>query len=242
MRQVPAPTYLIIGSGRVAQHFQCYLSLLQLPFESWSRQQNNAQDLVFFSKKSSVVLLLISDQAIASFVEQCPFLKEKNLVHFSGALAIEGIHSAHPLMTFTPGCYDLATYQKIPFILSTEGPAFAQLLPGLPNAAYHVPEQLRPYYHALCVLSGNFTALLWQKFFKELEGRFQLPKEVAHPYLQQVMQNLLGSTQQALTGPLMRGDQKTITANLQALESDDFQKIYQAFVEVYQTKKTARPT
>jgi predicted short-subunit dehydrogenase-like oxidoreductase (DUF2520 family) len=240
MRQVPS-TYLVIGSGRVAKHFERYLSLLDLPFKAWSRRHHTVQELRHLAEVCSPILLLISDTAIPEFLSLHPFLNSKNLVHFSGSLTVEGVQSAHPLMTFAPGVYDLETYKNIPFILSDEGPDLAVLLPGLPNQAYRISEQKRPYYHALCVLSGNFTALLWQKFYKELESRFQLPPEVLHPYLKQVMQNLLTSSQQALTGPLARGDQKTISANLKALENDHFQGIYQAFVEAYKKTEFIQP-
>ena len=233
MRQVPS--YLLIGSGRVAKHFQGYLKGLSIPFQVWSRQQNSLQELILFSKNGSPILLLISDSAIAEFIERHSFLKGKRLVHFSGCLSVAGTSSAHPLMTFAPEPYDLETYQKIPFVISELGPDFSQLLPGLPNTAYRISEQLRTYYHALCVLSGNFTTLLWQKCFMELEARFQIPREAAYPYLKQMMQNLLKSSPLALTGPLARGDQATIAANLQALENDAFQQVYQAFVEAYKT-------
>ncbi|HSW71212.1 MAG TPA: DUF2520 domain-containing protein [Gammaproteobacteria bacterium] len=233
MRQVPP--YLVIGSGRVARHFQCYLSYLGLPFKLWSRQ-SSIQDLVALSETCSPLLLLISDQAIAKFVDTHPFLKKKKLVHFSGCLSLPDIPSAHPLMCFTSEIYTLQTYQAIPFIISESGPDFSELLPGLSNQAYRISEHLRPYYHALCVLGGNFTALLWQKCFKEFENRFQLPRQILHPYLQQAMQNLLSDSEQALTGPLVRHDQTTLEANLQALKNDAFQKVYQAFVEAYQTQ------
>lgn len=231
MRQVPP--YLLIGSGRVARHMQCYLDLLRLPFQSWSRQSNAIQELILFSENCSSILLLINDKAIAAFIEQFSFLKGRTLIHFSGSLSLPGVHSAHPLMSFAPGLYDLETYQKIPFILDQDSPDLSVLLPGLSNIFYRIPQKLRPYYHALCVLSGNFTALLWQKFFKELEGSLQIPREIAYPYLQQVVLNLTKDAKQALTGPLVRGDQATIAANLQALAQDDFKKIYQAFVDVY---------
>lgn len=233
MRQVPS--YLVIGSGRVAKHFQCYLNHLQVSCQSWSRKKNTSTELVLFSDLASSVLLLISDSAIPEFIDQHPFLKNKNLIHFSGSLSVAGVHSAHPLMTFASELYDFETYKKIPFIVSAQGPTFSQLLPGLPNRAYPIAEQARPYYHALCVLSGNFTVLLWQKCFTELEARFQIPKEAALPYLKQVLQNLVVNPEQALTGPLARGDQKTVAANLKALENDDFQKVYRAFLEAYQT-------
>jgi len=235
MRQVP---YLLIGSGRIAQHFQCYLDLLQLPYHSWSRKQNTPQELQSLAKICSPILLLISDKAIAEFIELYPFLREKLLVHCSGCLTVPGVPSAHPLMTFISGeGLDLARYQKIPFILSEEAPDLATLLPGLPNVAYRIPERLRPLYHALCVLSGNFTVILWQKIFKEFEERLQIPATVAQPYLEQITRNLLADPQKALTGPLVRDDQKTIDANLRALENDPFQSLYHSFVETYRRSR-----
>ena len=235
MRQVP--TYLLIGSGRVAQHFRRYLELLGLPFETFARADAPTA-LSALSERCSPILLLISDQALATFRESHPCLKDKLLVHFSGALTVPHMHAAHPLMTFVPGLYDLNTYRQIPFILNEEGPSACELLPGLDNPTYRIPEALRPYYHALCVLSGNFTALLWQKFFKELEERFHLPQELAYPYLTQVMRNLMTASSQALSGPLVRGDQATIQANLTALNGDNYQQIYAAFVAAFQKPHT----
>jgi hypothetical protein len=84
------------------------------------------------------------------------------------------------------------------------------------------------------VLSGNFSCLLWQKFFTHLEKEFQIPRSIAHSYLNQVTENLLLDPQTALTGPLVRGDQDTVAKNILALASDPFQDVYQSFVKCYQ--------
>jgi len=237
MRQVPH--YIIIGSGRMAQHMRCYLDLLSLPYHTWSRQGNTEQELESLvlsqlNQSNSSILLLLKDSVISDFIERHPFLKTKKLIHFSGQLSVPGVFSAHPLMTFIPTLYSLEIYQKIPFILSEDSPDLTELLPGLPNSFYRISEAQRSYYHALCAMSGNFTTLLWQKFFKEMEERFHLPKEVGHPFLQQIMSNLLQDAERALTGPLARGDNTTLTAHEKALEGDAYQKIYQAFVRAYE--------
>jgi len=231
MRQVPA--YLLLGSGRVARHFQRYFDLLQIPYKTWSRRDPQAPSLEALSETASPILLLLSDPAIAGFIEEYPFLQGKKLVHFSGSLSLPGVYAAHPLMSAAAGLLDLAGYQKIPFFLAKDSPDLAELLPGLPNPSYRLPPQERAYYHALCVLSGNFTVLLWQKIFQEFEARFQVPKEGAYPYLQQVLGNLMENPQQALTGPLVRKDHSAIAAHLAALENDPFQGVYQAFVDAY---------
>lgn len=234
MRQVPR--YAIIGAGRMARHFSHYLTLLQIPHRQWSRTQS-LQELADIVTNSDCILLLISDAAIETVIQQNPILQTKCLVHFSGQLVTPLAHSAHPLMTFSHDLYPLETYQKVPFILEQGRSSFAELFPQLPNLHFAIPPQLKSLYHSLCVLSGNFTTILWQKFFAELENTFQVPAQVAYPYLQQIAMNLQLNPKAALTGPLARDDQKTITANLQALTDDPFQAVYQAFVDAHKISK-----
>lgn len=238
MRRVP---YFIIGSGQMAKHMQCYLNLLAVSYYTWSRQENSPQALFTYSQHCDAILLLIKDDAIANFIEEYPFLKSKRLIHFSGNLFLPGIYSAHPLMTFMSTLYDLETYQKVTFILEEDSPDLFTLLPGLNNPAYKIPNALRSYYHAMCVVSGNFTTLLWQKFFDELQQRFHLPKEVAYPYLKQITSNLMHHAEHALTGPLVRGDKTTILNHLQALAKDEYQRIYQAFIDMYENRRRNEP-
>jgi predicted short-subunit dehydrogenase-like oxidoreductase (DUF2520 family) len=87
------------------------------------------------------------------------------------------------------------------------------------------------------VLSGNFSCLLWQKFFSSLEQEYHIPHAIAYPYLIQTMQNLLSHPSSALTGPLARGDTETIEKNKKALYLDPFQEVYQSFITCYQQVK-----
>jgi 2-dehydropantoate 2-reductase len=234
MRQVPR--YLIIGNGRVARHFHHYFSQLQLQYTSWHRQQPLFQ-LHQALDQTTHVLLLISDSAIENFSAEHLQHKSLTLVHFSGSLIAENIYGAHPLMTFSETLYDLEKYQAIPFVLDHDAPEFAEILPGLPNQHVRLHKSLKPKYHALCVMSGNFSCLLWQKFFNTLEQEFDIPPSVAYPYLYQQTQNLLTCPGSALTGPLVRGDSITIEKNLAALESDPFQAVYKSFISCYQQNK-----
>lgn len=239
MRQVP--TQLtdpigIIGHGRVARHFLHYLSLLDRPVLTWSRRTSSTSPVEALAA-CPTVLLLISDAAIVSFVTtEWPELRRKQLVHFSGSVVTDFVEGAHPLMTFGPDLYDLPTYARIPFVLDEGRMPFEQLLPGLPNPSFTIPASDRPYYHALCVMAGNFSTLLWLKLFNELHTRFNLPPSAAHPYLSQVSANLLAHGGRALTGPLARGDRSTIDANLEALKDDPFHAVYLAFVRAHENR------
>ncbi len=232
------PVYVIIGDGRAACHFDHYLRLLNLQVRRWSRRQDPKESLLPSLVLGDVrVLLAIADGAIEPFVLSHPCLEEKCCIHFSGSLVTPLAFGAHPLFTFGKELYEVEKYKQMAFILEKSEMTFETLLPRLPNCHYAIDKELKPFYHALCVLSGNFTTILWQKFFCELQTRFTIPKEAAFPYLQQIANNLQKDSQSALTGPLTRGDHKTIEANLKALEQDPFKHIYEAFVAGYKREK-----
>ncbi|HLB43495.1 MAG TPA: DUF2520 domain-containing protein [Gammaproteobacteria bacterium] len=226
-------TYLVIGNGRVAQHFRHYFSLLGLNVSTWHRQQP-WDELYQALPLASHILLLISDQAIEPFIEQ--HLKNSRAIrlHVSGSLLSNHACGAHPLMCFSHTLYRLEQYQAIPFIVDDHAPDFSQLLPGIPNQHVRLPTALKAKYHALCVLSGNFSCLLWQKLFSSFEEEFHFPASIAYPYLQQQMQNLLTDAKTALTGPLVRDDIQTLNKNLAALATDPFAEVYKSFVACYQ--------
>ena len=238
MRQVPisaAPPLGIVGSGRLARHLQHYFTLLGLPVSTWSRNGRGSSPAESLAS-CQTVLILIPDGEIVPFIDTWPALQEKRLVHCSGRLVTEAAEGAHPLMTFGPALYDLTAYREIPFVLDAGGTPFATLLPGLPNPSFAIPAADRPYYHALCVIAGNFSTMLWVKLFDELEGRFGIPAAAAHPYLKQMAANLMADGDGALTGPLARGDTKTVAANMKALEGDPFHAVYAAFKRVYEDR------
>ncbi len=229
--------YLIIGSGRTARHFSHYFQLLGLSFDLWNRHEPWLR-LEMCLEKASHVLILLPDSAIESFFkENLQNFKDKTFVHFSGALEIAGVASAHPLMTFTNEMYPESTYPQIPFVTTSKIP-FEEILPGLPNPSYPIRPEDKPYYHALCVMSGNFTTLLWQKMSEGLKS-LGLPAEIQEPYRQRIFQNLQSNVSEALTGPLARKDLKTVLANDRALTHDPYQKIYRAFTEVHFPEATA---
>jgi len=225
--------YGIIGNGRLACHMQHYFNLLNIPHKVWARKTHTREELSSLEQSCHTILILIKDEQIESFIQQNPDLQQAKLVHCSGQLITPLAFSAHPLMSFNHELYDLELYQQIAFILEEGSPDFYTLFPGLNNPFYTIPKSLKPFYHSLCVLSGNFTILLWQKMFNELQQRFQIPSEAALPYLKQIMHNLEYHPEIALTGPLDRNDQQTIAANLLALDQDPYQQVYSAFVNAY---------
>ena len=237
MGQVPDPSYGIVGDGRLARHFANYFTLLGIPYQSWSRKSSAASVRALGS--CSVLLVMISDSAIepwiAEYKRQADQLRlpAQRFIHFSGALVSELAEGVHPLMSFGPDLYALQDYLRIPFVCEEGGESFGDLFPKLTNPHYTLPRDKKALYHALCVMGGNFTTLLWQKLFADFEGKLGLPHEVALPYLERIALNLKHNPERAATGPLARGDQETIQKNLDSLSGDRFRKIYETFVEAH---------
>jgi predicted short-subunit dehydrogenase-like oxidoreductase (DUF2520 family) len=223
-------TYLIVGDGRLSRHLQHYFSLLDLPFYVWTRKSTENLDELISS--CSRVCLAIRDDALNEFVLEHPVLKSKITVHFSGAQNIAGIFSAHPLMTFGPEVYTRDIYKAIPFVTVEGEPPLSELLPELKNPTAAIPASKKALYHAYCVMTGNFTTLLWQSVMKDFSKDLGLNGDFLKPYLLQTAANLLKDAGQAFTGPIARGDTSTIVRNLDALSGKAYQEIYYAFLNL----------
>ena len=235
--------YAIVGGGRLARHFSEYFRLLEIPHSCWARDNGSSintfnlpdaeQRLRKTVSNADRVLLLVSDKSITALLKQYPFLHAKELIHCSGSLSVPGVAGAHPLMTFTDSLYELDTYRKVPFIVET-GQAFTQLFPGLSNPHFMISAQDKARYHAMCVMAGNFSQLMWKGISDRFEQQFELPATILHPYLKQVAENFTQTPESALSGPLTRNDGQTITRNLNSLDGDPLQDLYAAFVRFYQ--------
>ena len=221
--------FLLIGSGRVARHFSFYFESLGLSFRNWDRRQDKLS-LDQLIEKSTHVLLLISDQSIADFYTTHLKGKGKKVCHFSGALSVPEIAGAHPLMTFGDDIYPEEFYRQLRFVISSAD-SLNEILPGLPNSFTVIPESQRALYHSLCVLGGNFSAVLLQKMILEFK-EMGIPKEASRLFIEQTVANIFTDPERALTGPIPRRDAGTVQKNIDSLNQDPYQKIYRAFLEL----------
>lgn len=238
--------YAILGDGRLARHMHHYLGLLGRTRSGWARNHRSpfnthtVPDAVERLRRTiapaSHVLLLVADDAIAPLARKYPFLHNRTLVHCAGALSLPGIAGAHPLMTFSNSLYTLRQYQAIPFLVES-GHDFGALFPGLSNPNHTVPVEQKALYHALCAMAGNFPQILWKAVSDRFDSELGLPAEVLAPYLRQVLDNFLADPAGALTGPLARGDTRTVARNLGALEGDALQTLYLAFADTYAAER-----
>jgi predicted short-subunit dehydrogenase-like oxidoreductase (DUF2520 family) len=230
----PGRTYGIAGGGKLASHLARYLELLQLPCRRWQGRASHISPRSAL-EGCDVVIVAISDDAIEPFIRKNFSGSKAVLVQCSGALSTPLAQGAHPLAVFGKEPYTLSSYKKIPFITEKGRAALAEFFPELPNPSYAINPAQKPLYHALCAMSGNFSAMLWKKFFDGMSGEFGIPKKAALAYFHASAANIAGPCD--ITGPLARGDGKTVRKHLLALKNDSFAGVYRAFAEHHRAKE-----
>ncbi|MCB0327399.1 MAG: DUF2520 domain-containing protein [Bdellovibrionales bacterium] len=230
--------YGIVGDGRAATHFQYYISLMKGKSLQWSRktQKETGLSAIEALQDADVILVLISDMAIETWINtHRNHLKPKAWIHASGSLVTDLAQGVHPLYMLGDQLYDLEKYQSIPMITELGNDPFSQWFPTWPNPHQAIDPNLKALYHALCVVSGNFTSMLWQKVFSQMEQHCKLPGDILLPYLESVTHSLsVHKEKTKATGPISRGDQITIERNLEALkEIPELKSIYESFAKVF---------
>ncbi|MBL7670980.1 MAG: DUF2520 domain-containing protein [Bdellovibrionaceae bacterium] len=241
--------YLLVGSGRLAKHLKFWLNHYGYVVDQWNRGLGLDQ-LQEAMRAKPRVLLAISDSSLESFFTEnlkIP-LRDSGLhpVHFSGAFHHPEIISAHPLMTFSENLYPEDFYCKIHWTLCGVS-SLEAIFPQMRNTYSVITAEQKPLYHAACVLGGNLPVLLWRemaRIFSELglssDLTPEMPTSAYLAFLSRVLENFAANPQNALTGPIIRGDMTTIAANLKALDQNPWREVYQACLKAYQTSNQAK--
>lgn len=241
----------LIGNGRLAKQLQAYLAeslkSVHVSFSHVYRAQNTPSEITRAIQNSSHIWLAISDQAIESFYNEfydtlnaddsSADQNNKIWVHFSGAHNSKNIFSVHPLMTFTNNPFPQNDFNKIHLTISppsqrTSGKilSLSELMPGLKNPWSFLPADKKAFYHALCVMGGNFPIILWSEILNQFQ-KLSIPDEALYRYLDQSLTNFKNEGAAALTGPIVRNDTKTINENLASLNAHPFKSIYESFIK-----------
>lgn len=231
------PAILLIGSGRLAQHLRHWNNLLEVPNQliCWDRSQGT-EILKTHLKKCTMVWLAISDSAIQSFYSEHLSSSKLKVIHFSGALSDERFLSAHPLMSFPHTLLPDDVYKKIHFVINGSENRYENLdeaLPGFKNPFTVLNSENKAFYHALCVLAGNFPQLIWNEVALRMK-ELNLPVEASDLYIKQITENYLSLKEKSITGPLVRKDYLTIEKNIFSLnQAPTLKNIYTAFTKEF---------
>ncbi len=187
-------------------------------------------DLLFITTPHSAV------EDVAQTLAAQPALRFPRLAacHASGMLTADALRSLenrgatvfsfHPLQTFPrdfPPSKILSSARGIAYGVdgSPEGVRYAKRLARiLQGRVLEVPPELRPFYHAACVVASNhLTTLLWvlERMFSRLGTGERDFLRVFRPIIQATLENVeRTSPASALSGPVARGGVETVAQHL----------------------------
>jgi predicted short-subunit dehydrogenase-like oxidoreductase (DUF2520 family) len=157
------------------------------------------------ARPEGLVVLAVPDRAVAELAKAFP----NRCVHLAGSLQLEGVPCAHPLTSFDGEPRDwrgtpLAVTGALPDLLRR---AFGDL--GF--AAFDLPAELKPLYHAAAVLTSGHAATLWLGAEALLRGQgVALPGRGLLPLAEATLHNLERHGAEGRTGPFVRRDAATI--------------------------------
>jgi len=189
-------------------------------------------------RSADITMITVADDQIKTCSEQ---LQQHNLLqassivfHCSGALDSGelGLHhgaaSLHPMRSFADP--ELVANQFAHTICTLEGDALASRI--LSHAMRQIGAEVLPIraenktlYHAAGAFTSNYLVTLMDaalQTFEQAGISTELAKRMAQPMAQETLNNIFRiGTQRALTGPIARGDHKTVERHRQALQQWD---------------------
>ena len=199
-----------------------------------------------------LIIISVPDDKIGEVVRSISLcsrsLRGKTVIHTSGALTSSEISplakkgasvaSFHPLQTFSKS-NDCTSLKNVWCAIEGDPTAVAicKKLAGLIGAKYFsVSKKDKTLYHIAAVFASNYQVTLFS-VVELLATEIGIPKKhlwnIFRPLIRQTLENVFStSPAEALTGPIVRGDYKTIAAHLKKLETS---KTMEHLVPLYST-------
>ncbi|HSE41424.1 MAG TPA: DUF2520 domain-containing protein [Acidobacteriota bacterium] len=197
-------------------------------------------DIVDAATLGTVHFVTTNDDALAEIVRTVDSdgpgsLQGHYFYHTSGSIAstiFEPLHqkgaeiaSIHPLQVFADPDKALETLPGIYYAIEGTDRAMTwaiQLVDKLQGKLLLIPTARKPLYHAASVFAANYLVVLVHLAVSIMEEIGESPEdsyEAFLPLMVSALQNIEEfGTAAALTGPISRGDEKTIETHLKALE------------------------
>ena len=195
------------------------------------------------SPQTEFLLLAVPDGVLKNVADEIAATSQLNfkkiiVAHVSGVHSVEVLSSMkkkgakvsgfHPIQTF-PKNISIQQLKKnishnIVFGIECEKkiqPIMKQLAKKMNGKSVFITSEIKPLYHLACVVSSSFSITLL-KVIEEIASNFPFAEEwktAFSPILLSSIANALStSPSSALTGPIPRGDVKTIEMHLNALQ------------------------
>lgn len=184
-------------------------------------------ELVLLTVPDDVLPGLVTGAADAGHVRAGQFV-----VHASGRFGIAVLDPAtdrgglplalHPVMTFAGTANDLARLTGCSFGVTAPDvlrPVAEALVVEMGGEPVWVAEEQRPLYHAALANASNHLVTLTAMSMELLSGAGVAdPGRMLAPLMSATLDNVLQHGDAALTGPVMRGDARTVSRHLDTLQ------------------------
>lgn len=190
------------------------------------------------SSVAGVTVLCVPDGSISStaglIAKQCTNLKHKVIIHTSGALSSNelgilkkrgaSVGSFHPMQTFPKN----RNTQLKDVWIAIEGERRAlhagrELAKILGAHTFAISKEAKVLYHTAGVFAANYLVTLLSAV-EQIAKEIDIPRKnlwnIYTPIIEQTLSNVIAtSPEEALTGPIARGDLGTVTKHVRALST-----------------------
>ena len=187
---------------------------------------------------AGIILLAVPDDKIASLAKKLQTLNscsaDTTFIHFSGLHPAEIMHqhnsaaqllSLHPLLPFADAHSGFVNLDHCPCALEGDEAILAlgeQLVRSIGGQSFMIKGEQKALYHTAASIASNFlvTLIAWAQ---DLLTHCKIDKPEAlsllMPLVQASVENIkTKGPEQALTGPIVRGDGETLRKHLEELE------------------------
>jgi predicted short-subunit dehydrogenase-like oxidoreductase (DUF2520 family) len=208
-----------IGAGRVG-------AVLAAAFESAGHEVISGG-----APRADLILIAVPDDALAQVVQELDVRPGQIVAHTSGAHGLEVLRPAvdrgarplalHPAMTFTGSEADLARLPGISWGVTAPDDlraTAARLVADLGGVPEWISDPHRALYHAALAHGANHLVTLVNEAVDRLrDAGVVRPEKVLAPLLEAALANALRMGDNALTGPVSRGDAGTVARHVEVL-------------------------
>jgi predicted short-subunit dehydrogenase-like oxidoreductase (DUF2520 family) len=181
-----------------------------------------ARELLLLAVPDDALPGVVSGMATTGALNRGTTVAHTSGAHGAGVLGDVPGMALHPAMTFTGEAADLDRLPGISWGVTATDRAFAtRLVADLGGVPEWIDEQSRPLYHAALAHGANHLVTLVNEAADLLRAAgVEHPRKVLAPLLRAALDNSLRLGEDALTGPVSRGDAGTVRKHLDRMPAE----------------------
>lgn len=192
-------------------------------------------------------IIAVKDDAITRVIKQMPSLKNKLVIHTSGATDISVLKKKFSncgvlWQVQTIKARTKVDFQKVPLVIEASNPSslkkLKQLAGCLSKKIYVFNSKQRRVLHLGAVWANNFPNHLYV-LAEALLKKHHLPFELFGPMILSTSKNGIINPHASQTGPAKRNDKKTMASHLKLLPDKNYKTIYKLLSKsIFQSAQT----